>query len=105
MIGPVKTHPDLAALYPDVAALGSLGAALRAMAEDGGRAVPVIASDAHPLSSAAVGSALSHRGRLTVHASATERAWSVRGEDQLRGLPLLTPRSRHYAYSSSISLA
>lgn len=82
-------HPDPAVLYPDVAARGSLGAALQAVAEEGGFSVPVTASTSDPLRSAVVHSTLPHRRPLCISSSATERQWSIRGEGSIAYAPLV----------------
>jgi hypothetical protein len=82
-------HPDPAVLYPDVVARGSLGAALRAVAEEGGFSVPVTASTSDPLRSAVVHSALPHRRPLSISSSATVRRWSIRGEGSIEYAPLI----------------
>ncbi|MFI7411132.1 DUF6193 family natural product biosynthesis protein [Streptomyces sp. NPDC049627] len=82
-------HPDPAVLYPDVAARGSLGAALQAFADESGLSVPFTAADSRPLGHALVGSRLPHRKALLVSAYVHERRWSVRGEESFQGMPLV----------------
>lgn len=91
----VPHSPDPAALYPDVAAVGSLAAALRAEAEGCLDAVPVISSDSDPLRRAAVSSNLPHREPLQISAGLHERRWSIRGTEPFQGLPLLDGRTEN----------
>ncbi|MFE5634000.1 DUF6193 family natural product biosynthesis protein [Streptomyces sp. NPDC056543] len=85
----MPNHPDASALYPDVAAFGSLAAALRAEAEGGLGAIPVTSSDSDPLRHAAVASTLPHRAPLQISAWSHERRWSIRGTEPFQGLSLL----------------
>lgn len=85
----MPTPPDPAALYPDVAAHGSLAAALRAAADGGLDSAPVTSSDSAPLLHAAVASALPHREPLRINAWTHERRWSIRGEEPFQGLALV----------------
>ncbi|GEB57001.1 DUF6193 family natural product biosynthesis protein [Streptomyces gardneri] len=80
-------------LYPDVAASGSLAAALRAEAESCLGAVPVTSSDSDPLRYAAVASTLPHREPLQINAWSHERRWSIRGTEPFQGLALLDGRT------------
>jgi hypothetical protein len=57
----VTTPADPAALYPDIAAEGSVGAALHATAVKQGLSVPVTVSEPDPLRHAAVVSTVPHR--------------------------------------------
>jgi hypothetical protein len=82
-------HPDPVVLYPDVAARGSLGAALQALADEGGMSVPFTASDSGPLGHATVESRLPHRKALLVSSWVHERRWSIRGEESFQGLALV----------------
>ncbi|MFD0339867.1 DUF6193 family natural product biosynthesis protein [Streptomyces sp. NPDC127117] len=81
----VTTHPHPAVLYPDVAARGSLAAALQAVAEECGFAVSVTSPDSSPLSHAAAESGLPYRKALIVSSWVAERRWSVRGEEPFEG--------------------
>lgn len=85
----MPTPPDPAVLYPDIAAHGSLAAALRAGAEGRLDAVPVTSSEAEPLLHAAVASILPHRGPLQITAWRHERRWWIRGEEPFQTLALV----------------
>ncbi|WP_405021233.1 DUF6193 family natural product biosynthesis protein [Kitasatospora sp. NBC_00070] len=85
----MPTPPDPSLLYPEVAAYGSLAAALRAAAEDRLGAVPAISSNSAPLLHAAVASTLPHRGLLEISAWSHERRWTIRGTDVFQGLSLV----------------
>lgn len=89
----MPNHPDASALYPDVAAFGSLAAALRAEADGCLGAIPVTSSDSDPLRHAAVASALPHREPLRISAWSLERRWSIRGTEPFQGLALLDGRT------------
>ncbi|MFF3013434.1 DUF6193 family natural product biosynthesis protein [Streptomyces sp. NPDC057939] len=85
----MTTPPDPAVLYPDVAAHGSLAAALRAVA--GGRlaAVRLTTPKYAPLRGVTVGCPLPHRRPLRVSAGHHERKWSIRGSDGFEDMPLI----------------
>ncbi|MGW1350838.1 DUF6193 family natural product biosynthesis protein [Streptomyces sp. NPDC002409] len=87
----MPTPPDPAVLYPDVAACGSLAAALRTESCLG--AVPVTSPDSHPLLHATVASTLPHRAPLQISAWAHERRWSIRGEEPFQGMALIDGRA------------
>ncbi|GAA3037636.1 hypothetical protein GCM10020229_56210 [Kitasatospora albolonga] len=70
-------EPNPATLYPDVAAHGSLAAALLALAGGAGTVVELTASAADPLCQASASGGLAHRAELAVSASRFERRWSV----------------------------
>ncbi|MFF3676154.1 DUF6193 family natural product biosynthesis protein [Streptomyces sp. NPDC002120] len=72
-------RPDPAALYPDVEAHGSLGAALRAVAQGRLASVPLTSPEADPLLAASVDCTLPYREPLRVSAYHHERLWSIRG--------------------------
>ncbi|MFC8716298.1 DUF6193 family natural product biosynthesis protein [Kitasatospora sp. NPDC057198] len=80
---------DPALRYPEVAARGSLAAALRAAARGGLDGVPVRPSGSVPLLSATVGSVLPYRGLLTIDARTHERRWDVRSAEPFPGGMLL----------------
>lgn len=82
-------HPDPAVLYPDVAARGSLGAALQALADEGGLSVPFTTAESTPLGYAVVESRLPHRKALLVSSYVHERRWSIRGEESFQGMALV----------------
>ncbi|MEL5956290.1 DUF6193 family natural product biosynthesis protein [Streptomyces sp. CLV115] len=83
----MATHPDPAVLHPDVAARGSLAAALEAVAEELGIAVSMTSSGS--LSHAAAESRLPYRKALLVSSWAVERRWSIRGEETFAGSALV----------------
>ena len=87
----VPTPSDPALLYVEVAACGSLAAALRAEAEGGpGHGdVPFKASEHQPLLHATVESLLPHREPLRISASRHERRWSIRGTEPFQGMHLV----------------
>ncbi|QIJ62700.1 DUF6193 family natural product biosynthesis protein [Streptomyces sp. JB150] len=87
----MPTPSDPAVLYPEVAARGSLAAALRAEAErrPGHGGVPFRASDHQPLLHATAESLLPHRAPLEISASRHERRWSIRGTEPFQGMPLV----------------
>ncbi|MET9919847.1 DUF6193 family natural product biosynthesis protein [Streptomyces sp. NPDC006435] len=89
----MSTPPDPAVLYPDVAARGSLAAALRAEAEACLGAVPVTSPDSEPLLHATVVSTLPHREPLRISAWTHERRWSIRGEEPFQGMALIDGRT------------
>ncbi|WP_405749435.1 DUF6193 family natural product biosynthesis protein [Streptomyces sp. NBC_00012] len=83
------THPDPADLYPDVAARGSLAAALRALADESGFSLSVTSSSTDPLRHSSAESGLPYRKALVISAWAVERRWSIRGEEPFEGSPLV----------------
>ncbi|MFI8943192.1 DUF6193 family natural product biosynthesis protein [Streptomyces syringium] len=85
----MPTHTDPSVLYPDVAACGSLAAALRAEADGCLGAVPVTSPDSAPLLRATAGSTLPHRGPLEIDARSHERRWSIFGTERFQGMPLV----------------
>lgn len=91
--GAVPTPPDPSVLYPDVAACGSLAAALRAEADGCLGAVPVTSPDFAPLRHAAVASTLPHREPLAISAWSHERRWSIRGEEPFQSMSLIDGRT------------
>lgn len=85
----MPTPPDPAALYPEVAARGSLAAALRAEAGSRLAAVPVTSPDSAPLLHATAAGAPPHREPLRISASSRQRQWSIRGTEPHQGLALV----------------
>ncbi|AQT70416.1 DUF6193 family natural product biosynthesis protein [Streptomyces sp. fd1-xmd] len=83
------THPDPAVLYPDIEAHGSLGAALRTVAEGRLASVPISSPELAPLLGATIGCTLAHRAPLEVIAWRHERRWSIRGSDSFESMTLL----------------
>ncbi|MFC7246117.1 DUF6193 family natural product biosynthesis protein [Catellatospora aurea] len=69
-------------LYADVAAHGSLAAALQAVATASGVSVAVVADERQSLFNATIASAAPHRRPLGVSAGAAKRVWSVNGWSQ-----------------------
>ncbi|MEU9131325.1 DUF6193 family natural product biosynthesis protein [Kitasatospora sp. NPDC048540] len=80
---------DPAVLYPDIAAEGSLGAALRAAAARDGHCVPFTVTNTDPLRHATVASTVPHRTPLAVSAWTVERRWSIRGCEPFQGMALV----------------
>lgn len=87
--GAVPTPPDPAALYPDIAACGSLATALRAEADGCLGAVPITSPDFAPLRHADIASTLPHRTPMAISAWSHERRWSIRGEEPFQGMALI----------------
>ncbi|GAA4934813.1 DUF6193 family natural product biosynthesis protein [Streptomyces coeruleoprunus] len=85
----MPSTPDLTVLYPDVAACGSLAAALRAAAAGRLRDVPVTSPASAPLLHATVASTLAHREPLRISARRYERRWSVDGTEPIQRLSLI----------------
>ncbi|MBN1250231.1 MAG: hypothetical protein JXC32_21385 [Anaerolineae bacterium] len=85
----MPTYPDPALLYPEVAAKGSLGAALQAAAAKQGLSVPTQAVESTSLNHALISTTVPHRQGLGVSASRVERRWSVRGCERDQGLALI----------------
>lgn len=85
----MPTPPAPTLLYPEVAAHGSLAAALRDAADGRLDAVHVSSPDTAPLMRATVGSVLPHRESLHVSARPWERQWSIRGSEPLQDLALV----------------
>ncbi|MFD9354720.1 DUF6193 family natural product biosynthesis protein [Streptomyces sp. NPDC060031] len=83
----MTTPPDPAVLYPDVAACGSLAAALQTEGCLGG--VPVTSPDSAPLDRATIESTLPHREPLQISAWEHERRWSIRGTEPFEGAVLM----------------
>lgn len=70
-------EPNPAVLYPDVAAHGSLAAALRALADADGTVLDLTAGSVDPLCQASAVGVHAHRKSLAVSAHPTERRWTV----------------------------
>ncbi|MCX4963170.1 hypothetical protein [Streptomyces virginiae] len=85
----MSTPPDPAVLYPDVAARGSLAAALRAAADGRLDAALAASPDSGPLLRESVASTLPHREPLRITASTHERRWSIRGGEPFQGSRLI----------------
>jgi hypothetical protein len=85
-----------AELYPDVAAIGSLAAALQAVAAERGLELgQVVANEKQPLHNALIMSATPRRESLGVNAGAAERCWTISGWGQ--GISLVSGTSRDLA--------
>ena len=87
------THPDPTLLYPDIAARGSLGAALQAAADEAGLSVSFTVSESDPLTATSVVSRLPHRNPLGIGAAAVGRWWSIWGADSFQGLAVIDGRT------------
>lgn len=85
----VPTYPDAAVLYPEVAATGSLAAALRAAADRQGLSMPVEVVEHSPLVEAVVPTTVPHRQPLGVSAGRAKRRWSLRGCEPDQGMALI----------------
>ncbi|MEV4466109.1 DUF6193 family natural product biosynthesis protein [Micromonospora echinofusca] len=85
----MPTYPDPVVLYPEVAAEGSLAAALRAVAVRQGLSIPVPVTASNSLHGAVVPTTVPHREELEVSASYIERRWSIRGCERDQGLALI----------------
>jgi hypothetical protein len=101
----MPTPPDPAVLYPDVAAAGSLAAALRAAAEGCLGTAPVMSSGSDPLFHATVASGLAHRQPLEVRAWVHERRWSIRGTGPFENLALVDGRTDDLAAVARVANA
>jgi hypothetical protein len=101
----VPIPPDPAVLYPDIAAHGSLGAALRAVAEGCPASVPIASSESEPLTFASVGCTLPHRNPLRISAWLHERRWSISGTDSFQDLALVDGRTDDLAQVAAASRA
>lgn len=83
-------HPDPVVLYADVAARGSLAAALEAASQVvDGFSISATFSASSPLLHASVESKVPHREPLVVSSWAVERRWSIRGEEPFEGAALI----------------
>ncbi|WP_351232410.1 DUF6193 family natural product biosynthesis protein [Streptomyces sp. NPDC002133] len=85
--------PDLAALYPDIAAEGSLAAALQTVAARDDISVPFQVSESDTLLYAAVASTVPHRTVLGISGWVAERRWSIRGCETFQDLALVEGRT------------
>ncbi|AVT38717.1 DUF6193 family natural product biosynthesis protein [Plantactinospora sp. BB1] len=85
----MSTYPDPDVLYPEVAAHGSLAAALRAVAVEQGLSVPVSGTESRSMYNAVVPTAVPHREELRVSAWHAERQWAIWGGERAQGLPLI----------------
>ncbi|MFD4915269.1 DUF6193 family natural product biosynthesis protein [Streptomyces virginiae] len=75
----MSREPDPAVLYPDVAAHGSLAAALQAAAADRGLSLRLAVTPSDPLCHATITSVVPHRHSSHVLAHRHERRWSIVG--------------------------
>ncbi|MEV7584701.1 DUF6193 family natural product biosynthesis protein [Streptomyces erythrochromogenes] len=80
----MSREPDPAVLYPDVAAHGSLAAALQAAAAEHGMSLPLAVTPSDPLRHATITSVAPHRHSSYVTAWHHERRWSVYGSSNDR---------------------
>ncbi|WP_131738946.1 DUF6193 family natural product biosynthesis protein [Actinomadura roseirufa] len=101
----MSQEPAPAVLYPDVAAHGSLAAALRAAAAGQGPSLPLTVTSSDPLRHATIASVVPHRHASYVTAWRHERRWTIQGSSNgrlmIRGatgdLPELLPVIRGWA--------
>ncbi|MEU8362613.1 DUF6193 family natural product biosynthesis protein [Nonomuraea sp. NPDC048882] len=77
-------EPDPAVLYPDVAAHGSLAAALHAAAADQGLFLPLAVTSSDPLRHATIAGVVPHRHSSYVTAWHHERRWTIWGSSNGR---------------------
>jgi hypothetical protein len=92
----VVKFPDPAELYPDVAAIGSLAAALQVVAAERGLELgQVVAGEKRPITSALIMSAAPGREALAVNAGADERCWVISGWGQ--GISLVSGTTQDLA--------
>ncbi|MET9692960.1 DUF6193 family natural product biosynthesis protein [Streptomyces sp. NPDC006514] len=75
----MSREPDPAVLYPDVAAHGSLAAALQAAAADQGLSLPLAVTPSDPLRHATITSVVPQRNSSYVLAHHYERSWTIWG--------------------------
>jgi uncharacterized protein DUF6193 len=75
----MRQEPDPAVLYPEVAAEGSLAAALQSAAASQGLSLAVVATQSGPLRHATIASVAPHRKAMFVAAGHFERMWWVSG--------------------------
>jgi hypothetical protein len=76
----VSRYPDPAELYPEVAAVGSLAAALQVVAAEQGLEIgQPMANEKQSLNYAAIASETPLRKALGVSAGAVERSWGIDG--------------------------
>ncbi|MEV6163284.1 DUF6193 family natural product biosynthesis protein [Streptomyces sp. NPDC052052] len=80
----MSCEPDPAVLYPDVAAHGSLAAALQAAAADQGMSLPLAVTPSDPLRHATFTSVVPHRHASYIAARHHERSWSIGGSSNNR---------------------
>jgi hypothetical protein len=75
----MRVRPDPTILFPDVAALGSLAAALRAAGEAQGYALDVVQNENDRLRAALVSTSRTGREPLAINGWHLERRWSITG--------------------------
>ncbi|MEY9875564.1 hypothetical protein ABH931_005068 [Streptacidiphilus sp. MAP12-33] len=80
----MSREPDPAVLYPEVAAHGSLAAALQAEAAAEGMSLPLAISPSDPLRHATITSVVPHRHSGYISAWRHERKWSIWGSSNDR---------------------
>ncbi|RSM95297.1 hypothetical protein DMB42_50195 [Nonomuraea sp. WAC 01424] len=80
----MSCEPDPAVLYPDVAAHGSLAAALLAAAAGQGLSLPLAVTPSDPLRHATIASLIPHRHSSYVTAWHHERRWTIWGSSNNR---------------------
>ncbi|MFE3761032.1 DUF6193 family natural product biosynthesis protein [Streptomyces sp. NPDC059104] len=80
----MSREPDPAVLYPDVAAHGSLAAALQATAAEQGVSLPLAVTPSDPLRHATITSVVPHRHSSYIAAWHHERNWTIWGSSNDR---------------------
>ncbi|MGN9789086.1 DUF6193 family natural product biosynthesis protein [Nonomuraea sp. ZG12] len=80
----MSREPDPAVLYPDVAAHGSLAAALHAAVAGQGLSLPLAVTPSDPLRHATIASVVPHRHSSYVTAWHHERRWTIWGSSNDR---------------------
>ncbi|MCX5415756.1 DUF6193 family natural product biosynthesis protein [Streptomyces sp. NBC_00059] len=80
----MSRETDPAVLYPDVAAHGSLAAALQAAAADQGMSLPLAVTPSDPLRHAMITSVVPHRHSSYISAWQHERNWTISGSSNNR---------------------
>ena len=92
----VSRYPDPAELYPDVAAAGSLAAALQLIAAERGLDLgQVAAGEQQPLNHASISCRVAGRKALRVNSGAVERVWMISGWSQ--GISLVSGSTHELA--------
>jgi hypothetical protein len=101
----VSTIFDLAGLYPDIAAAGSLGAAMHAAAAQHGLSFAVTITESAARHRATVASVTPHRAELVIDAWPYERRWSIRGCESVQGMALIEGRTDDLAQLALLAQA
>ena len=85
----MPVYPDPAVLYPEVAVVGSLAAALRIAAAEQGLSVPLPVTASSSFHRALIPTIVPNRLELEVTASHVERRWFVWGCERDQGMALI----------------